>query len=436
VAELAPRILKDVQRVVHPPSWRGEPFTIHYLLLNSEAGGAELLDLYNWAQTEGLENPRAISPQTMAWSFLFQPQFFAAMRTAEVADMGRPVRLAAHGSGDFGGAEGASTFWLQSIVFLASVTLSAAIVQGRWSQGTIASKYDRLWQAGTARAAGMTPALARLSLHERVLSLAADEGLDPLERLLSIRRLFEEAIDVLTEEEEATPVILRDSGGPHLSRFGFVDELRDVLPDLQAVIVYGSSISSTVFADYDAVLVTADSERALRRLENASPRWRGKELNLSIYTQRELWRMQLLSGDNLADYGLCVFGEAELPEKPVALLLARNLSFGMVRQRQQLGMVGAALESGGQAGDDRANLYQYFIKIPANVAKGTFGATGRRLSNEEAGDWLRARCGFDPAQQQALAREGPVAAPLASSAAATGETLRQLNEELGIVEPA
>ena len=57
----------------------------------------------------------------------------------------RFVGSAPRGCGD---AAGLRVFWLQSVVFLAAVTLSAAIVQGRWSRGTIESKFDRLWQAG------------------------------------------------------------------------------------------------------------------------------------------------------------------------------------------------------------------------------------------------------------------------------------------------
>jgi hypothetical protein len=189
------------------------------------------------------------------------------------------------------------------------------------------------------------------------------------------------------------------------------------------------------FADYDAIVVVGDPERALRTLENAMPVWRGKELNLGIYSASELWSMQLLSGDNLAEYGVCVFGEVDLPHKPIDVLLARNFSFGIIRLRQQLGMIATALQRTPTPGDDRRNLFGYFVKIPANIAKGTFGAVGQRLSKEQIHDWLFANCGFDTSLQQAIALSGNPASALAQSAVATSSALGCLNKEIGIIEP-
>ena len=165
-------------------------------------------------------------------------------------------------------------------------------------------------------------------------------------------------------------------------RFGFASWLAEWLPGLTGVIVYGSSLTGLDYADIDAVLVVEDAEIVLRILENRRPEWGGKELNVGVYTEAELWRMQLLSGDNLADYGLCVLGEVPLPQKHVGALLARNLSFGIVRQRQQLGMLSRAFSDQGPESNDRSNLHHYFVKIPANIAKGTFGR--RRKTQDKA----------------------------------------------------
>lgn len=443
--DVKPGIVSSVHRVEHPPTWRGKPFALHFLLLNAEPTGDELLGAYRWAVRQSFPNPRAISPQTLQWSSLFQPRFHEAMRRQYPTAGLKGLRLV--GSSDDRYTQGLPSlrdlrertrFWLQSVMFLAGVTLSAAIVQGRWSTGTLGSKFDRLWMAGELAQAGVVPELAELDLHQRVRSLAADHGAPGLERLLAVRSLFEAVVERLAAGVQAQRVHMRcpPSHDIRLARFGFVEGLRRQLPGLRAVIVYGSSVSSENFADFDAVLVVDDPVETLRRLHDTRPQWSGKELNLGIYAPRELWAMQLLSGDNLADYGLCVHGEAELPEKPVALLLARNLSFGMVRERQQLGMISHALRGARADGDDRRNLYHYFVKIPSNIAKGTFGAVGTLRSKDEIHRWLAQCCGFDTVIEQERALADEAAAALSRSAVATGAVLRCLNEELRVVEPA
>lgn len=436
----APSIVQSVHPVEHPATWRGEPFALHFILLRSEPSGEELLAVYRWAKVQGWTHTRAISPQTLVWSSLFQPRFFEAINR----ELGvRGMRLACRNGSTalsilLDNSRERVRFWLQSVIFLASVTLSAAIVQGRWSRGTLASKFDRLWMAGKLARAGVVPELLDLSICEQVLTLAANSDSPSIERLLSLRKLFNSVIKKLTADVSVRRVHMRSL--PHsdkrLARFGFVPMLLEKLPTLQAVIVYGSSVSSAEFADYDAILVVDDPVHSLRCLENTHPQWAGKELNLGIYSPGELWLMQLLSGDNLADYGLCVYGEAVLPDKKVELLLVRNLSFGMVRQRQQLGMIGHALDGSTGDGDDRRNLYHYFVKIPANIAKGTFGAAGRRRTKEEIHRWLDLHCGFDTVGEQGRAVANGAAAALSNSAVATGAALRCLNEELHIVEPA
>src|SRR5262249_11157523 len=157
-------------------------------------------------------------------------------------------------------------------------------------------------------------------------------------------------------------------------RFGFMDSLlKECGSTVRAVIAYGSSIASATFADYDLIVVSDQPETVLRRLAGRSPVWGGKELNIGVYSPNELIIMQRLSGDNLAGYGICLWGEAAVVQKPLDLLLARNFSFGVIRQRQQLGMLSRTLEPIVTTNDDLRNLYDYFVKIPANVAKGTFG---------------------------------------------------------------
>lgn len=425
-----------VARVVHtvrPPTWREEPLELHFVLLKREASGPETLQVYEWAQRERLRNARVISPRTLSWSSLFHPRFFQAMRN--VADAVAITQVACLAEGLLKDRNQRQLFWLQSVAFLAAVTLSAAIVQGRWSKGTLASKYDRLWQIAELLDQAMADECSGSQIRDNVRELALHRPtLKAIDRLLVIRGLFERVISALVVGERADAATIRVvHNHKYASRFGFLDLLREAIPSLETVIVYGSSVTSEDFADFDVVLVVCDPEQVLRDLCDSALSWQGKELNLSVYSKQELWRMQLLSGDNLAGYGLCIYGEAELPEKPAEMLLARNLSFGMVRLRQQLGMVSHALTFEPSADDDKRNLYQYFVKIPANVAKGTFGAVGQRLSKDEVHRWLIATCDFDTAEQQSIASAGQIAAALSSAAVATSEAMERLNGELRIL---
>lgn len=428
-----PDMVRAVQRVVHPPGWRGVPFALDFVILDREPDGAELLEVCRWARLQDLENPRVLSPQVLAWASIFQPNLFASLQRDLDPSLVRRLHFVSHrAAGQPRGMAEQSLFWLQSIVFLASVTLSAAIVQCRWSAGTIESKYDRLWQASVA--AALPAAIDGDSVRRRVSALAAREDLAPIERFLEIRSMFFEIAEGLAQGIVADRVQMARVGVFDPERFGFVTTLAQTISGLQAIIVYGSSVSSAEFEDYDLVLVVHDAEAVLRSLESSSPTWAGKELNLGVYTPKELWFMQLLSGDNLADYGLCLYGEVELPQKATEALLARNLSFGVVRQRQQLGMVARAAMSEPADHDDRRNLYHYFVKIPSNVAKGTIAAAGARKTKEEVNRWLRDRTGFDTAKEQALALSGDPAGPLARAAVATGQVLDRLNDQLSIVE--
>jgi hypothetical protein len=321
-------------------------------------------------------------------------------------------------------------------MFLAGVTLSAAIVQSRHSAGTIGSKFDRLWEAGVLADSGVAPELQPLKLQDAVGSLARDAETGDVERLLAIRRLFMAVLAQLAPNQGQVTTMCRGSLQPGTEdRFGFVDMLHEACGShLRAVIAYGSSIASATFADYDVLLVVDDPDVALRRLAGSSPTWHGKELNVGVYSPLELVVMQRLSGDNLADYGVCLWGETPTVHKSREPLLARNFSFGVVRQRQQLGMLSRAVGNPFPAdGDDRRNLHDYFVKIPANVAKGTFGALGKRLPKERVHAWMRDVVGFDATREQQRAAGGDPAGALAAATLATGGVLDALNRQVNIV---
>ena len=422
----------NVRSVVRPPTWRREPYTLSYMLVNREVNAEELIVLLRWAVALKMPNPRVITPELVQWSSLFHPRFFISVNTdcptlvepLEWKDASLPT-----------GFHALSRLWLQSVLFLSGVTLSAAIVQHRFSSGTIGSKLDRLWDAGTLSASGAAMELTPLGLHDRVSTLAVDSSND-VTRLLALRAVFMEAWRLIAPQTGIVEV-MRKSCSPSYTdgRFEFIEGLRQKLGHrLKAVVVYGSSVLSNQFADIDAVVIVDNPESALLQLAGTSPTWQGKELNLGVYSPSEFLVMQRLSGDNLLDYGVCIWGEVEVIRKPVPELLARNFSFGVVRQRQQFGMLSREMATAEIIGPDRRNLYEYFVKIPANVAKGTFGAVGKRLPKEQIHDWLLSTIGFNTPESQKQVMSGNELGGLASSALATGRALLALNTDLGVVQ--
>lgn len=419
--------LRTVER---PPTWRRIPYVLSYLLTPREVDARELVELLVRAHARNLPNPRVITPALVSWSSLLHPRFYASLR--EDFPVAAP-RLAWADEAVPGDFPALSRLWLESVLFLSGVTLSAAIIQGRYSAGTIGSKFDRLWDAGTLAVLGVADELRPLELHAHIRALAT-QGDTGVPTLLRLRELFMQALELIAPAA-GTPETLRcTERPPRDERFGFVATLRATLGrSLHAVVVYGSSVSSADFADIDALVVTDDPISALCKLANTSPVWQGKELNLGVYSPGELLVMQRLSGDNLSDYGVCVHGAAAVVRKPTAALLARNFSFGMIRQRQQFGMLSRETGMPAAAEADRFNLNQYFVKIPANVAKGTLGAVGRRLPKEHVHDWLKTAVGFDTPGMQAQAARGQVIDALAQSSLATGLTLHALNRELRVI---
>lgn len=424
----------DSRVVERPPTWRGHPYSLTYLLPNREITGDELVGLHHWAFNKSLPNPRVIAPSVLEWSSLFNPRFFDAVAAARG---GWESRLSWTYPDDAPGLQELTRVWLESTLFLAGVTLSAAIIQSRHSPGTIASKYDRLWEAGVLADEGVIPELRELDLFKAVRTLVADADLDVVERLLAIRREFMAALSLIAPKgpnlREMSECRLPKA---YAERFGFLGDLREACgPGLRAMIVYGSSVSSKSFADYDLLVVSDNSEILLRRLAGQSPTWHAKEMNLGVYSPEELVVMQCLSGDNLGDYGVCLWGATPVVHKPVSKLLVRNFSFGIVRQRQQLGMLSRAVgELVSTEGDDRRNLHEYFVKIPANVAKGTLGALGERWPKENVQEWMIQEFGFDAvAEQRRAITDDPVRA-LANSALTTGKVLARLNDRVKLVE--
>ncbi|MCW8091145.1 hypothetical protein [Alteromonas sp. ASW11-130] len=415
--------------VVRPPTWRETPYEISYLLVEREVTSSELVQLLKWAATQGLKNPKVITPHMVRWSSLLHPRFYHAVCKGNA--MYPPLYW--HDPDLPNDFTSLSRLWLESTQFLAGVTLCAAIIQNRYSRGTIESKLDKLWDAGRLANEGMIPALTSLNLHTEINELVRSQQSDQ-SKLFALRHWFKVILATLAPQTGQLKT-MRTMPLPSeiAERFGFVKALRQSLGhQLHAVIVYGSSVSSTNYADIDVLLIVKHSDEVLKKMAGTSPRWNGKELNMGVYSIEEFITMQQLSGDNLLDYGICIWGEAPVVHKPQAQLLARNFSFGAIRQRQQLGMLARQFSATRLPLEDRTNLHQYFVKIPANVAKGTLGATNQRLSKDQINHWLVSQTDFDMYRAQDEARKGDIQGALASSSLATGKVLSALNQLMSV----
>jgi hypothetical protein len=414
-----------ISEVTMEPSWRGgdDGRQYSFLVTADELDGEDFGAACAEARSMGLPNPRVFTPAMLAWASIFHPAFFAAMSRHYSQP---PLRLCVQTSP---GLQVAGTcYWLQSMLFLAGVTLSAALVQNRFSRGTLASKLDRLWQAAAVGDGEPLAGLGALALRDRVLDFA--RHLDRPDRLLfELKDCFADAVAALAHSipVEAEQLQEVELSSEMRARFGFRDDLAATMgSQLQCIIVYGSSVTSPVFADYDMIVVTSNRNQALQRLRGLAPSYRGVELNISVFEPDEFWHYQAISGDNLSHHGICIKGEAIVPRKCTGDLFARNFSFGFIRFRQILGMCAPPhlIAEAGQG--DQLNLLSYFAKIPLNVAKGILGAKGVTVTKQELLQWAATSLNYSPVDAAARIAEDRLTA-MATAAWATHRTMVHFN---------
>lgn len=430
-----------------PPNWRDQgPIPYTFAFTDEELNPEEYSRFYSTAAELGLENPRLFTPSLLQLSSLLHPSFYAAATNPD-------PKTDSNLKGYLKSIDGLTVkwetssnlkiatvkFWLQSLLFLTGVTLSAAIVQNRWSLGTLKSKLNRLWQAGMAAERAGLDEITSLYLQDFVRHMATKTTTNPIQMLVELKEMYAISLKSIIEE---IPYIEEIMTAPQLTRaqkdrFGFVNNLFKLLgKEMQTVILYGSATKSKQFSDYDVILVVKNSRKALEQLAGRSPTYHGKELNLSVYTEEDFWTYQLASGDNLMDHGICLYGEAHVPRKFKADLMLRNYSFGFVRMRQIIGMAAyaAAVPNIAAGFEDKHNLFHYFIKIPLNVAKGIQGTVGNIDTNEQIQHWATNEIAYSLEEQYRQCDAGECASALANSALATLEVLKYYNEKLTIFE--
>ncbi|HRE83552.1 MAG TPA: hypothetical protein PLN52_21080 [Opitutaceae bacterium] len=428
-----------VQRVTPPKNWAGSSIEVTYVVLKKEFSLDEYAGLSGRLAQAGFKNIRLICLSDVQLSSVFNPGFFNAItNSTQVRALVAAGEVNAVGKLCLNttlhqrlGSEGVR-YYLQSLIFLAGVTLSAAIIQNRWSPGTIDSKLAKLWQLSGHRRYSHVGGKCLKDLVTDVGFMAGN----PNQQLRELKKLYKQALQTLAVPHQGRFVIMRKTelSSTQRAKFGFVDPLIKLLgTNLTALLVYGSSVNSDSYSDYDLMAIVNNSGSALDKLSGKCPTYDGKQLNIGVYDHQEFLIYQSVSGDNLTSHALCLAGEAEVPEKDSHDLLLRNFSFGTVRTRQLIGMSGflasAELPS---AVDDKKNLFEYFAKIPLNVVRGVLGSIGSVPSKEYVSDWCIRRLGFDVLHWQRACVGGAASTGLGAAAWATRQAMTSLNAELSI----
>jgi hypothetical protein len=429
--------------VYMPPGWKDlfpVPYTFVYTA--NELTADDYVNFFRCCIQNRISNARLFTPRTLQYTSCFHPSFYRAVqknRTDTVGDKTVPggiyvgsLKMNEHVSLelDFPSVK----YWMQSVIFLAGVTLSAAIIQNRWSNGTLESKLNRLWQLAQYKDTPGLESLRELNIEEFVLKCGDQLSFNPKHVLRDLKIFYSKVLKSLASD---IPCVKKELKKTKLTvsqkeRFGFINELQSMLgKNMQCVIAYGSSTNSVQFADYDLIIVVKNIGLALDNISGVSPQYNGLELNISLFDEADFDYYQLVSGDNLASHALCLYGSIMVPHKPTTDLVARNYSFGFIRFRQLMGM---AAHCGNITSNpaDKLNLLNYFIKIPMNVFKGIQGCYSAIGTNEEVKEWARTTISFDVNAQQLKAKEGYAMDSIANSAWATQEVMHWFDRKYTI----
>jgi hypothetical protein len=437
------------QQIWMPPMWKErDPVPFHFFLFEDDLSPPELHAFFGECAQRGIPNPRPISRDLLELASLFHPLFYRSFtsgrgRARARVDLGRfldgiggcRVKFSIESQLDVASVH----YYLQSQLFLAGCTLSAAIIQNRFCADTLTSKLTRLWQAAAyARRHGLA-GLGAADLEAFVIDCDRRANDSAHDRLGEIKKAYGRALTALTAGISYRRVAVRADvlDGEQRERFGFRDVLRDLLGDdnLRCVIAYGSSVTSKDFADYDSIVLVRDAGEALARLAGTAPTYRGRDINLGVYDESDFVSFQLMSGDNLDHNARCIFGEGEIPVKPANDLMVRNFSFAFIRLRQLLGMAGylaiARLHPGLHL---QSNLYEYFIKIPMHVMKGVLSIAREPIAKDHINRWTAASLGYDLADQASLVETGRMQDAIANAYHATRGVVSHLNSRFGVFE--
>ncbi len=428
-----------------PIGWKSEPpVQYNYVYMDTDLEAEDYVSFFQLCRNLNIPNPRIFSPRILSFASVLHPSLFFSVKygesTSNELNAFKKSLVPMELTFDYNSNTDLDSpkFYFQSLAFLSGVTLSAAIIQNRYSEGTIESKLNRLWQLATASGQNDILGLNEIDIKQFVLKTANKLNGDKLNVLVDIKKFYSTVLKKLVKDIDCEWRCLKADrlSKSQKVKYGFIDSLKsDLGSNLQCVILYGSAVNSQKFSDYDLILIVKNLDSAINALAGKSPIYRGLELNISLFDEDDFITYQLASGDNLIDHALCLYGETNVPHKTSNLLLTRNFSFGFIRFRQQIG-VSAYVNDIKSRQDDKKNLLDYFIKIPLNVSKGIEGCFGQINTNEELRYWFKETLGFDVDFFRAESAKGNHNVAIAVASWATETVMYLANLKYGFCKPA
>ena len=427
--------------VTMPPDYRGEESTYAYAFFERDLDANEIKEFFLSGLKQGLPNPRPITPTHLSLSSLFHPGFYQGLvknfsglkeEVKQFLQELAPLQLTIPTHSQI--AVDSIRYYLQTVVFLAGCTLSAAIIQRRFSASSLESKLNRLWQIHQYAIRYDLQDIIDLKIDQFIQGQLSNPDPDDLQRLIHLKRFFGKVAAALDKElkvewHHVDPVPLT---ADQKDRFGFINDLKDYLGDnLACVLVYGSAADSSEYGDYDLMVLVNDEQKALSQLAETNPYFHKRELNMSVYDFHDFAHFQALAGDNLDRNGICLFGDADIAAKPKEDLIVRNFSFSHFRMRQLMGLAGSISVAGDDA-NYSDNLMEYFIKIPIHVVKGVHAASGYTPSKAWLINFCLEHADYNLEQQAKNVSKGEVLDVICEAYRATSQVMEKLNELNGV----
>lgn len=437
--------LLDIRKVETPPSWKkdSKPGEINFMLYDTEPAPADLVSILKFALEKEITNPRPLSGRILEYASVLHPRLYFSARKAGGSRKTRSF-LRRIKAGTFPPPYqmlrdlDLTSEYYNSLLFLAGCTLSAAIIQNRYSAGTIESKLNRLWEFAHYYETKHGPVKEISDVKERIIAVGNDSSSGYPARLFQIKKMYTGIFGLLSRDSFVTGSknISAEKLSPEESKkFGFVADLKKSLGDnLRCVFVYGSSVTSASFNDYDVIIVVENEDEAFKTLAGASPSYNGFDINLGVYSAAGFGAFQKYSGDNLDINTKCLYGSIDIPVKPKEILLLRNFSFAIIRLRQLLGMSAFLSGEGAHFGlTGNENIYHYFLKIPMHITKGVRSVFDERIDKEILNNWLTEHFGYSIDEQLSLCEQNRTWEAIGNSYVATLRVMDALNEDYNFI---
>jgi hypothetical protein len=441
--------LLGIRKIELPQSWRADaPLgEINFMLFAEEFGRNDIVEILKYAKEENIVNPRPITKKIIAYCSILHPRlYFSAKKQIHNPTNSEALTafLQTIPEGKLGESyKGLSKYnlvaeYYNSLLFLSGCTLSAAVIQNRYSEGTIDSKLNRLWQFLFYWENAMPPSEIFSAIKKEVVSIGNNTTISISDKLYAIKKLYAQCFEELAQNTltlEYKTIKAKKLGKTDAAKFGFMEELKNSLgANLQCVLVYGSSVTSNSFNDYDLIIVVTDEDAAFKILKGTSPKYNNFDLNISVYSIESFKTYQIFSGDNLDLNVQCIYGTAAVPIKSKETLVLRNFSFAIIRLRQLLGMASFLSQEGKHFGlTGNENIYHYFIKIPMHITKGVRSAFNDSINKEWINNWTMETFKYSIPDQMTLCTEQRTWQAIANSYIATLQVMDALNKQYSFI---